>query len=162
MHVIFFLFPFILLCIFTTTLKANDQVFIVSLFLKWSSCLLHSQKKERKRCVFMLCEIKNYTTRHERLYHYFQAWSIVELHYKKINEHKLEHTTALLGTKDSKIKKREKTKNERKQKVKNHGIPKIGMEILGCLDCMQHLKRCSAASKAAKNSGAERCREMGK
>jgi hypothetical protein len=52
----------------------------------------------------------------------------------------LEHTTALLGTKDSKIEKREKMQEFEETKSEKPWYPKhIGMEFLGCLDCLKHL-----------------------
>ena len=66
-------------------------------------------------------EVKIYTKSHERLSLFL---SVVELRYKKINEYKLEHATALLRTKDRKIERdQRRPKNERKQKVKNDGMP---------------------------------------
>ena len=78
--------------------------------------LITLTKKERKRFVFMLCEIKIYTKSHERLSLFL---SVVELRYKKINEYKLEHATALLRTKDRKIERdQRRPKNERAKSEK--------------------------------------------
>ena len=74
----------------------------------------------------------------------------------------MEYTTALLGTKDSKIEKREETKNERKQKVKNHGIPKHRNGNFRLFGLHETFKKMFSSKQAEENSRAERCREMGK